>query len=52
MGIQYHGDYGEGFATGWPTPYPLFIRLPLRNLKRVLDNIVVAQKEIRFHETG
>jgi hypothetical protein len=48
MEIQSHGDYGEGFATLWPTPCPLFIGLLIRNLKRALDNIVDAQNEIRF----
>jgi hypothetical protein len=31
MGIHSYGDYGEGFVTLWPTPYPLFIALLLRN---------------------
>ncbi len=52
MGIRYHGDYGEEYAILWPAPYQLFIGLPLRNLKRALDNIVDAQKEIRFRRTG
>jgi hypothetical protein len=44
MRIQSYGDSREGLATLWPTPYPLFIGLPLRNLKRALANIVDAQK--------
>jgi len=48
MGIQSHDDYVEGFATLRPALYPLFINLLLRNLKLALDNIVDAQKEIRF----
>jgi hypothetical protein len=49
MGIQSYGDYGEGFTTWRPQPYPRFVDLILRNLKRALDNIVDAQSEIRFH---
>ena len=48
MGIQSHGNYKEGFATLRRTPYPLWIALLLRNLKHALNDIVDAQKEIRF----
>jgi len=42
MGIQSYGDYGQEFAL------PVFIGFLLRNPKRALDNIVHAQKYIRF----
>jgi len=50
MGIQSPGNYSEGFATLWPTPYPPLIGLLFRNLKLAPDNILHAQKEIRFRE--
>lgn len=48
MGVQYHGNHGEEFATLWPKPYLLSNVLLLRNLRLAPNNIVDAQKVIRF----
>jgi hypothetical protein len=44
MGIQSRGDYGKGFATLQPTPYPLCIGVLLRNLKRAEQYRGCAEK--------